>query len=465
MEGRNQQYLALNHDSLSSHCTRQKEPICNESGQIDMFPNRWLRISSAARKPNVTFENLLCHFKVDTLRDAFNALDGTKALGLDGISKKVYAKDLEANLMDLENRIHKGSYRPQSKREVLIPKMNGKTRPIAISCFEDKIVEHVLAKVLECVYEPIFIRNSFGFRPKKSADNAIKATFYSLKDNKRRFVVEIDLANFFNSILHKKLMKTISMRITDRRFKGLIGKFLKVGILEQSGNLSNPDEGTPQGSIMSPILANVYLHYVLDTWFIENYASYSNIIVRYADDAMFFFKKTEEAESFVLALKERVQKFGLTLNMDKTKTIDFGKDTEASFQFLGFTFYWGKKQRFVKRRLKIKTSQKTLHRKIQDFYNWIKSVRSKLKLSKIWELTKLKLIGHYNYYGYASNLPKLNHFYFEAINSLFKWLNRRSQKISFSWKKFNRKLKFNPLPKPPTMAKLKHIEWRFGCLN
>ena len=463
MEERDQQQLALNQSTLSRYSTGHKEPIWNSSGQIEMFPNRWLRISFAARKSNITFENLLCHFKVDSLREAFNALDANKALGIDGICKKVYSNDLEANLKDLENRIHKGSYRPQSKREVMIPKSNGKERPIAISCFEDKLVEYVLAKVLESVYESIFIRNSFGFRPKKSADRAIRASYHSLKDNKRRYVVEIDFASFFNSIPHKKLMKILSLRISDRRLKGLIGKFLKIGILDQSGDITNPDKGTPQGSVMSPILANLYLHYVLDTWFLDNYASYSNIMVRYADDAVFFFKKREVAETFLQSLKKRTEEYGLSLNQEKTKMIDFGKNEEYSFHFLGFTFYWGKKKKYVKRQLKIKTQQKKLHSKIRSFYLWIKSIRSCLKLKDIWKIAKLKLQGHYNYYGYAMNIRKLNHFYYEAIRSLFKWLNRRSQKRSFTWKKFMRKLKFNPLPKPPCMAKLKHLEWRVSC--
>lgn len=423
----------------------------------DIVPSRWERIGLAAQRKGIVFNNLLCHINAETLREAFDALDGSKALGIDGVSKKIYGRNLEANLRNLVSRIHIGSYKPQTKREVLIPKANGRTRPIAISCFEDKLVEWVLGKILEQVYEPIFIRNSYGFRPYKSADGAIQATFYSLKDDRRPYVVEIDFANFFNSIPHRKLMKTLGKRISDRRFKGLIGRFLMVGVLEQSGIITESESGTPQGSVMSPVLANVYLHEVVDSWFLENHASYNNIIVRYADDAVFFFNQEETANTFVGDLEKRIQSYGLSLNKDKTRVIDFEKNQESTFDFLGFTFYWGEKKRFRKRPLKIKTQKKTLHRKIQEFYLWIKSVRSKLRTREIWNQTKAKLRGHYNYYGYWMNRPKLMHFFREVLRSLFKWLNRRSQKVSFVWESFQRKLELDPLPSPPSISQLKQL--------
>jgi RNA-directed DNA polymerase len=423
----------------------------------EVGPNRWLRLSFAARKRDIVFNNLLTHFNVDSLREAFNAQDPSKALGTDGIHKKVYGMNLENNLIDLVSKIHKGSYKPQIKRQIDIPKASGKTRPIAISCFEDKLVEWVLGKILDSVYDPIFIRNSFGFRPFHSADHAIQAIHCSLKDNLRPFAVEIDFANFFTSIPHKKLMKTLSIRISDRRFKGLIGRFLKVGLLDQSGLLTTPDEGTPQGSIMSPILANIYLHYVLDTWFLHHYASYSNIIVRYADDAVFLFKSEQTALLFLQDLRNRVSQFGLSLNDGKTHIIGFGKNENTAVHFLGFTFYWGKKRPHLKRPLLIKTNKKTLLTKIQNFYLWIKSVRSSLKLPIIWKLAAAKLSGHFNYFGFADNVQKLYYFYSEAIKSLFFWLNRRSQKRSYSWSQFKDRLKFDPLPAPPPVAKLKHL--------
>lgn len=424
-----------------------------------LFPDSWSRIGFAAQKKDVAFNNLLCHINAETLKEAYNSLDGNKALGIDGVNKKLYGKNLENNINNLIDRIHKGSFKPQNKREVLIPKENGKTRPIAISCFEDKLVEWVIAKILENIYEPIFIRNSFGFRPNKSADGAIKAVYYSLKDNKRSNVVEIDFSSCFNSIPHRRLIKIISKKISDKRFKGLIGRFLMVGILEQSGNVRPSEVGTPQGSIMSPILANIYLHEVLDKWFIDNYATYNNIIVRYADDAVFLFKNKETAENFIKELFNRVERFGLELNKDKTKTINFDKNENNSFNFLGFTFYWKIKGKKSKRELKLKTRKETLYKKINEFYNWIKEFRNRIRTKEIWETAKSKIIGHYNYYGYWMNRPKLNHFYFEAIKSLFKWMNRRSQKASYTWEEFERKLLLDPLPRPPEPLNLKNLGW------
>lgn len=437
--------------------------MSDKANQGELFPkppNRWLRIEYAARKEAIVFNNLLCHINVETLREAYQALDGSKALGVDGMSKKVYGRNLEANLENLVTRIHKGSYKPQAKREVLIPKANGKTRPIAISCFEDKLVEWVIGKILEGVYEPIFIETSFGFRKNRNQHQAIKAIYHSLADNRRPHVVEIDFANFFNSIPHGKLMKILSKRVSDRRFKGLIGRFLRVGIMDALETVRPSEVGTPQGSVMSPVLANLFLHEMLDEWFLKNHATSSNVIVRYADDAVFLFGSSQKATRFVEDLENRVKQFGLELNKEKTSIVHFEKNDKTSFDFLGFTFYWSKKRRQAGASLAVKTQQKTLHKKIQEFYLWIKSVRSQLKLQEIWQLATLKLIGHYNYYGFADNLAKLNHFYHEAIRSLFKWLNRRSQKSSYNWEQFKRRLASNPLPAPPPMTQLIHFRRR-----
>jgi len=426
--------------------------------QNELFPNSWLRIGKASLKENIIFNNLLCHYNMENFKDAFDNLDGKKAVGIDGITKRIYGKNLEENLKELIRKIHIGSYKPQNKKEILIPKANGKTRPIAISCFEDKLVEWITGKILESIYDKTFIRNSFGFRPNKSADEAVKAIYYSLKDNRRSNVIEIDFSNFFNTIPHKKLIRILGKKISDNRFKGLIGRFLRVGILEQSGIQKISEIGTPQGGIMSPILANIYLDEMLDKWFIKEYSSYNNVIVRYADDAVFFFKKKEDAENFMKNLFDRVNKYGLSLNEDKTKMIDFSKNGNKSFDFLGFTFYWAKKFNCTKKTLKFKTRKETLIKKINEFYEWIKSSRNKMKTKEIFKKTKEKLIGHYNYYGYYVNINKLNHYYWEVIKSLFKWLNRRSQKISFNREKFKRILLQNNILKPPALNELKQLK-------
>lgn len=422
--------------------------------QESLWPNRWERIGSRALEKEVQFNNLLTHINVETLREGFQALDGTKAVGIDGITKAQYGKELERNLEDLAERIHKGSYKPQDKREVLIPKSDGRKRPIAIACFEDKLVDWVVSKILTTIFEPTFIRNSFGFRPNKSTHGALKAAYMSLKDNRRPCVVEIDFASFFNTIPHRGIMKSLGKRITDNRFKGLIGRFLKGGILEHSGETASPTVGTPQGGIMSPILANIYLDEAIDQWFVENYASYNNVIVRYADDAVFFFKDKADADAFLKDLYSRVEQFGLTLNAEKTRTVDFRKSENNDFDFLGFTFYWGEKRKFRPRPLKLKTRKKSLHKKMQEFDEWVKANRSAMKLAALWKKAKEKIEGHYQYFGIWTNGPKLWHFYSEAIRSLFKWLNRRSQKRSYTWEAFQRRLENFPLPTPPHCSKL-----------
>lgn len=459
-ERRGQQNFHLNQDNQGIYndtITDNK----NRGVQGTLLLNRWLRISLRARKDtSCVFNNLLHHINVETLKEAYNAMDKNKALGVDKISKEAYGKNLDSNLENLYIKIRNGSYKPQMKREVLIPKANGKTRPIEIACFEDKLVDYVVSKVLSAVYEPSFVRNSFGFRPNKSAHNAIEACYYSLKDNKRPFVVEIDFSNFFNTIPHKKLMSIVKKKIADYRFNGLIRRFLKSSTLKSDNTIIKNSCGTPQGGLTSPVLANIYLNEVVDQWFLNNYANYNNIIVRYADDAVFFFKKESDAKDFMLQFKERIEEFGLSLNMDKTKTLNFNKSKENSFDFLGFTLYWGKQNK--KRTLKVKTQKEKLHKSFNEFYEWIKTNRNKIRLEKIWSLAKSKLQGHYNYFGYWMNRQKLVHFYSEAIKALFKWLNRRSQKRSYNWESFSKRLEFNPLPTPPRVEALMKLGKTYG---
>ena len=430
MERRERQNL--NREQVSPSGRRASRP---GSTTRNLELNSWARIGLSAKNTEIVFNNLFSHINVENLRQAFQSLDGSKAVGIDGISKINYAKDLEQNLESLVSRIHIGTYRPQAKREVLIPKANGKTRPIAISCFEDKLVEWVLGKVLESVYEPIFIRNSFGFRPRRSPDDAIRANFNILKDNKRPFVVEIDLANFFNTVPHRKLMTVLQERISDRKLLGLIARFLKVDIQNENGITNSTEVGTPQGSVMSPILSNIFLNKALDQWFVKSHSSHDAVIVRYADDAVFMFGKEQQANDFLVVLKLRLKEYGLSLNEDKTAIINFTKGRENIFNFLGFTFFWNKKK------------------------GWNKSCRSMINIKEIWSITAAKLRGHYNYYGYFCNRGKLMLFYQSVIGDLFKWLNRRSQKKSFNWMQFKKVLNRNPLPRPPETTKLKSLGW------
>lgn len=456
MERRDQQNLNLSQSSQN---------LCNEGQPVrrpGWIPDlKWeLRISlRTQRDKNAVFSNLMKHLNKVTLLESFNALDGAKALGVDGVSKDNYQKNLEQNLSHLEARLQKGSYRPQPKREVLIPKSNGKTRPLAIECFEDKIVDHAVSRILTAVYDNSFIRNSFGYRPKKSAHQAVEACYNALQKGQRSHVVEIDFKSFFNTIPHQKLMKIMKKRINDHRLTRLIVHFLK-GEVQREGKLYASSCGTPQGGLMSPVLANIYLHEVLDQWFIEKWANWNRTIVRYADDAVFFFKKEDDAECFLAELKEQAEKYKLILHPKKTKKLKMNKDSKESFDFLGFTFYWGKQG--SKRMLKVKTQKKKLLAAIREFYTWCKDNRNRMKIQKIWTKAKQIINGHLNYYGYAINNLKCNHFLSEANKSLYKWLNRRSQKRSYNWDGFNDRLKAMPLTEDFNKRKWKQLGESFG---
>ena len=460
MERRKSQELNRKWQTRSRHRAATHGKMEKIDYKLELQTNSWLRIGLSAKDLEKRFNNLFCHYTVENLREAYHALDGSKATGIHGITKSEYGKNLDTNLEDLITRLHLGTYRPLPKRRVHIPKANGKTRPIAISEFEDKLVEWVLGKLLTSIYEPLFMRNSFGFRPRKNAHGAIKAAYASLKDDKRPYVVEIDLRSFFDTVSHRRLIKLLEKRISDPRLLSLIARFLTAGVLEENKELVSSEVGTPQGSIMSPILANVFLHYALDSWFLGNYSKAGGVIIRYADDAIFLFEQKHEAENFRLALKTRLNGFGLELNEEKSGLVPFGKKTGNVFDFLGFTFFWSKGHFSSKLKLAVKTTKKALFKKIEEYQSWIKENRGRKKMDELWRITAAKLKGHYNYYGLVTNRPKLNHFYYAVIRSLYKWLNRRSQRRSFSWMQFAKRLRLDPLPLPPIIGALVQLDPR-----
>lgn len=417
------------------------------------------RINSAAsRKHDLQFSNLLGRFNVNNLRQAFRQLDGSKAIGIDQITKKEYAKNLDENLADLADKIKRGGWHPKPSREFLIPKPQGGTRPLAIGCLEDKIVQLLMAKILDAIYEPIFHRHSYGFRPKRNTHQAIARLYGVIKIRPENCtVVEMDIEKFFNSIDHDLLIEMIEKRIADQRIIRLIRRMLRNSILSSRGELIANEMGSPQGAPISPVLANVYLHYVLDEWFEENWESHGELI-RYADDAVFVFTREEKANEFKNALKERLEQIGkIKLNEDKSSILRFDSQTrDGELPFIGFQLYWGF-DRHKNRLLKVKTAPKKLGKSIDSFVAWIKGIRHRKRLDDIWAMTATKLRGHYQYYGITFNRPKLYHYYSAVIKALFKWLNRRSQKRSFTWERFLRRLQFNPLPLPTPSAILLDI--------
>jgi len=392
------------------------------------------------------------HLNTHNLRQAFRELDGSRACGVDGVTKSQYERKLEENLEALQDAIRGGGWRPRPSREVLIPKPQGGFRPLAIGCLEDKLVQTLVSRILEAIYDPHFHRHSYGFRRGKSAHHAVGRLYQVITERRRNcVVVEMDIEKFFNSVNHEWLMQKLEERIEDEQLLQLIRKMLRHSILHEDGSLADNERGTPQGSPVSPVLANICLHYLLDEWFSENYSDKGEH-VRYADDAVFIFKSEKDARSFQAALTVRMKEAGLNLNLEKSGIVTFNeKAPEGTISFLGFELYWGRlRTKAAQRILKLKTSAKKLGRSINAFTDWIKAARHTKATKELWRLAKAKLRGHFAYFGVSFNQPKLNHFYHACVGALSKWLNRRSQKRSFtSWERFAQRLQHDPLPRPP----------------
>lgn len=420
------------------------------------------RINSVAlRNRDAVFNNLSQLVNEDNLRQAFRGLDGSKAVGIDNVTKTQYAKNLQTNIGNLANEIYRGGWRPRPSRQVLIPKPSGGTRPLAIGCLEDKIVQGLVAKILEAIYEPRFHRESYGFRPKRSAHQAIGSVYSEInKRGKHTVVVEMDIEKFFNNIDHNKMMNFLEEKISDQNFLRLVRRMLRNSILSEDGSLIDNTTGTPQGSPVSPILANIYLHHVLDEWFDKNYIGCA-YMVRYADDAVFIFNDIKIANKFKAELAQRFAEYGLKLNESKSGVVELGPKSGGIIGFLGFILFWGK-TRIIKTTLKIKTAPERLIRAVQKFTDWIKESRNRFPMKELWKRAAARIRGHYNYYAVSHNGRALSKFYFSCIRAMFKWLNRRSQKQSYTWKEFIRKLMFNPLPKVPLGYELIDVTSKFS---
>ena len=428
-----------------------------ESPEFQVTTNTKLtRIAQLSRgDSSKQFNCLMHHFNVESLRGCYQELDGKKALGTDGISKERYGLDLEDNLIAVVKRLKMMSYRPCPVRQVLIPKdgKTGATRPLGINNFEDKLIQKMTQKVLESIYEPLFLDSSYGFRPNKSCHDAIQALGRHLLLNEVQTVIDLDLADFFGSIDHKMLEEMLREKIKDQRFIRYIIRMFKAGVLA-GDELLVSDEGVPQGSICSPILANIYAHYVLDTWFHEVVKKHCRgrvELFRYAGDAIVCCGRHDDAERIRVAIVKRLAKFNLSLNEDKTKLVSFSKVQtrkgikQGAFDCLGFTFYLGRSRKgnVVP---KVKTSGKRLRSKLTNVNRWARRVRNRARLPDIWKIFQAKLAGRIRYYGVSFNAKQLERFVYQATRILFKWLNRRSQRKSFTWDQFSCFLQAFPLP-------------------
>ncbi len=405
------------------------------------------------------FTSLAHLLNVAFLRQCFMSLNRNKAVGQDNQSWHGYAEKLEENLNSLVERLKAKRFRPIPARRVYIPKGDGQFRPLGISAIENKIVERGIAWILQSIYEQDFSNQSFGFRPKRNAHQALKELNELVMFKPVNHVVDADIKGFFDNVSHEHLLDFLQIRIKDRSLLHLIGKFLKAGYVD-GGLLVETERGTPQGSILSPMLANVYLHYVLDGWFEETVKAHVKgfcEFVRYADDFVCVVQYEQDAQRIERALKNRFNRYALELHPEKSKRISFGrfeaenairKDRRPNtFDFLGFTHYC---DRTRKGRFKLgrKTSRKKYAAKCRDMNEWLKENRNRKKTKEWWKTLSAKLRGHYQYYGVSGNYRAINSYYRRVLGLVRKWLNRRSQKRSMSWAKFNAYLGHYPLPKP-----------------
>ena len=408
----------------------------------------------ARNEPAGKFHSLAHLIDVPSLERAYHRLRKDAAAGVDGITKEEYGRDLRSRLTGLHARLKSQPWRHQPIRRVHIPKEQGKTRPIGVSTIEDKIVQDAVREVLETIYEQEFLNCSYGFRPRRSTHDALRALNRVVYRGEVNWILEADIVSFFDSLGRTQLAEMLRTRVADGSLLRLIGKCLHVGVLDGE-EYSEPDQGTTQGSVISPLLGNVYLHYVLDLWFereVKPRLRGKAILLRYADDFVIGFERRDDAERVMAVLPKRMGRYGLTLHADKTRLVPFRRPTgiggrgPASFDFLGFTLYWRRTRR-GHWQMWCKTRRARLRRAIQSVAEYCRRHRHDPVKDQHAALTR-RLRGHYNYFGVNGNWRSLRNLVLAVTRIWYTWLRRRSQKHRLTWERFNALLHRLPLPKP-----------------
>jgi RNA-directed DNA polymerase len=411
------------------------------------------RVREAARKDKkLKFTALLHHVSIDLLRQSYYSLKKQAAPGVDGMTWEDYGQALEARLADLHGRVHRGAYRAQPSRRVWIPKPDGRQRPLGVACLEDKIVQAAVATVLNQIWEEDFLGFSYGFRPGRSQQDALDALWVGIVRKKVNWILDLDIRSFFDELQHDWLVQFVEHRIGDKRVVRLIQKWLKAGVLEQD-QWQETKEGSPQGSVISPALANLYLHYVLDLW-VEQWrkkqARGDVIIVRYADDAVLGFEQREEAERFLEQLRERLRKFGLELHPEKTRLVEFGRyaierrnkrgeGKPETFNFLGFTHICGTNHKTGNFTVHRKTIGKRMAAKLKEIRAMLRK-RLSARVAGTVEWLQQVVRGYFQYHAIPGNWARLRAFRRDVLRLWFRALRRRSQRSRMTRKRFGTKL-------------------------
>ena len=425
---------------------------------------RIMEISATTPKPE--FTSLYHLINIEMMKQCHKELDGSKAVGIDKVTKAEYGEHLEENLTNLVSRLKNKAYKPLPSLRVFIPKANGKKRPLGIASYEDKIVQLAVKKILEAIYEPRFLNCMYGFRPNRGCHDAIKEVHRQISNEHINHVVDADIKGFFDHLSHEWMMEFLKLYIKDPNLLWLINKYLKAGVMTD-GVFEESEEGSAQGNIISPILANIYMHNVLTLWYkfvVKNKAEGNSFLAVYADDFIAGFQYKEDAERYYALLKERLKKFNLEPEENKSRMIEFGQYAEVNskrkygrkpetFDFLGFTFYCSKGRRNKEFCVKLKTNSKKFTQKLKQTKEWLYQNNDLPVKELITKLNK-KLVGHYRYYGVSHNSNKLSAFLHYVQRYLFKVLNRRSHKKSYTWDGYIDMLKVYPLAKPKIYVKL-----------
>jgi len=406
----------------------------------------------ARERPEHRFRDLFRLLNEKMLKDSWRYIRKDAAYGVDGVSAAEYEQNLEANIHQLVEDLKRKRYRAKNVLRRYIPKGNGKLRPLGIPATQDKLLQIAVKRILEAIFEQDFLNCSYGYRPGVGVLDAVDKLTVKLQFGRYNYVVEADIGSYFDNIDHTWLLKMLAERVDDKSFLWLIGKWLKAGVLETDGKVLHPLTGSPQGGIVSPILANIYLHFVLDLWFqkvVIPHCSGEACLIRYADDFVCAFEKEEDAQRFHKALGERMKKFNLELSTEKTHILPFSPSGQVGcvpFNFLGFEFRWGK-DRAGKPHVDKRTAPKSLKNSLTRFKLWCQKNRHR-RLPDLFKLLNTKLTGYFNHFGIHGNFPSLTRFYHRAIRYLWKYLNQRSQRKSYNWEGFKQLLTHFGVVKP-----------------